>query len=553
MLKLIFILFVCAKAPVSLDSYSIQEYSRGESIQATYDGGYVITGYCSELLYDYIQVCLVKLDVIGKIVWSTKIRLGIDDRATTVIESSTKNKYIVTGTSISEEAKGGIMLLQYDTLGNLVSSDVFRDYYNTHGYFVMESNDTGYIMIGDRQLGGTSIRGLHLLKLGNQNVLDLNVTISIGYQAKGLWGKVVSDGYIIAGCITQNSTYDTDALLFKTNNEGGILWVQSYGGKSQDLFYSGTQTDDGGFALIGTTSSFGAGQSDVYLVKTNANGNKEWNMTYGGSSFDKGYSIVQVKEGGYAIAGVSSSFGDWSLDAYFIKTSIDGTKEYQQTFGNYLYYDEAKSITQAKGGDLGITGTLSISPTKQTLFIRIFLCPQGTYQSGDICIDCPAGSYNNLRNSSNASDCISCPPGYYSMPGAAVCKECPIGSYNEAFGSLGCLDCPAGTYGSNLINTSSSSHCLLCPNGTVNLKSGATNISSCVSCPQAYQPSSNRDYCMHIACHPFCEDCYGITSSECYSCNHLIPSLIMANKTCVCDRGYYQTTISGEITCSRIF
>ena len=83
-------------------------------------------------------------------------------------------------------------------------------------------------------------------------------------------------------------------------------WNRTYGGTNSDYAYSVVQTVDGGYALAGWTWSFGAVSDDVWLVKTDASGNHMWNRTYGGTSYDGAYSVVQTVDGGYALAGMTA-------------------------------------------------------------------------------------------------------------------------------------------------------------------------------------------------------------------------------------------------------
>ncbi len=88
-------------------------------------------------------------------------------------------------------------------------------------------------------------------------------------------------------------------------------WSKTYGGPNDETASALVRTTDGGYALAGYTYSFGAGQSDAWLVKTDGLGNMEWNMTYGGSSYDFAYALVQTTDGGYALAGATTSFRCW--------------------------------------------------------------------------------------------------------------------------------------------------------------------------------------------------------------------------------------------------
>jgi len=99
------------------------------------------------------------------------------------------------------------------------------------------------------------------------------------------------------------------------------MWTQTYGGTGGDIAYSLVETSDGGYAIAGYTRSFGAGWDDFWLIKTDANGNMEWNQTYGGEHYEDAYSLVETSDGGYAIAGSTNSSGTEAHDFWLIKTN----------------------------------------------------------------------------------------------------------------------------------------------------------------------------------------------------------------------------------------
>jgi hypothetical protein len=113
-------------------------------------------------------------------------------------------------------------------------------------------------------------------------------------------------------------------LLLVTLSHAQQRWTRTYGWTLDDYGQSVQQTSDGGYIVAGYTYSFGAGNRDVYLIKTNASGDTLWTKTYGGTLWDYENSVQQTSDGGYIIAGSTASFGAGNYDVYLIKTDANG-------------------------------------------------------------------------------------------------------------------------------------------------------------------------------------------------------------------------------------
>ncbi len=191
-------------------------------------------------------------------------------------------------------------------------------------------------------------------------------TYDYGSVSLGSCVRQTSDkGFIIVGetgidTVEYGDTVvNVDVYLIKTDSLGNMLWQKTFGGSEQDDGEAVQQTNDSGYIIVGTTSSFGDTIScDACLIKTDRLGNLQWQRTFGGYSNDYGYSVQQTNDGGYILAGQQFSFGPGDGKAWLIKTDTLGNLTWQKSFGD-SYESGASSVRQTIDEGYIIVGYVS--------------------------------------------------------------------------------------------------------------------------------------------------------------------------------------------------
>ena len=183
------------------------------------------------------------------------------------------------------------------------------------GLSVMQTPDGGYILVGNTGSFGAGGHDVYLIKTDANGDTLWTRTFGGTYDDQG-WSvqQTADNGHIIAGLTESFGAGESDVYLIKTDALGDMLWTRTFGGASGDFGSSVQQTADGGHIIAGGTSSFGADGGDVWLIKLDAVGETLWTRTYGGASVDVGYSVQQTSDSGYIIAGWTASFGAGNAD-----------------------------------------------------------------------------------------------------------------------------------------------------------------------------------------------------------------------------------------------
>ncbi|HUV03315.1 MAG TPA: right-handed parallel beta-helix repeat-containing protein [Desulfobacteria bacterium] len=304
----------------------------GESVQQTADGGYIIAGYTYSFGAGEQDVWLLKTAANGTEEWNRTFG-GSDFDCGCLVQQTTDDGYIIAGSTYSFGAGGfmdDVWLIKTAANGTEEWTRTFGGSYSFEGGdSVQQTTDGGYIIAGSTvDFSGVYMMLLKVAANGTEEWTRTFGVSSFPFAENYTFSvqQTTDGGYIIAGSTESFGAGFMDVWLLKTAPNGTEEWNKTFGGSSYEEGYSVQQTTDGGYIVAGSTESFGAGGWDVWLIKTAANGTEEWNRTFGGSSEDYGYLVQQTTDGGYIIAGSTESFGAGESDAWLIKLEGDSAE-----------------------------------------------------------------------------------------------------------------------------------------------------------------------------------------------------------------------------------
>lgn len=296
-------------------TYGGSERNLGFDGQQTADGGYVLVGQIGD--YPSADAWLVKTDAGGNQTWAASYNYSSHDHAESVWQN-TDGGYIMNGNH--NGMYYNIWTIRTDANGSMLWNREFGiPAGNDEGKDVQQTSDGNFILLNTIHVESWAYNPrIWLTKMDPVGNTLWNVEFGAANQAYGHSVQQTSDGgYIFTGW-TNPPGAPADLWLVKTDGSGNMLWNRTFGGNGSEEGYCVRQTTDGGYIIAGCTSSYGAGGNDVWIIKTDDLGNMQWNCAYGGAGDDVGHSVWQTADAGYIVGGYTNSFGAGGYDAWVL-------------------------------------------------------------------------------------------------------------------------------------------------------------------------------------------------------------------------------------------
>jgi hypothetical protein len=326
---------------------------RDAVVEPTADGGYILAG--AALNGTEGDIWLVKTDANGDTQWTRKYTGGNDQMGYVAVQTW-DGGYVISGcTHAFGAGSEDVYVIRTNSTGDTLWTRTYGGTDYEMGY-AQPTPDHGYIICGATASSGSGSTDICIIKADSAGSTTWMKTYGGTDRDEGSQLRLTSDGgYIVAAYTWNRGAGQSDGWLLKLNAVGDTLWTRTYGGADFDEFYCLDTTADGGYILSGQTHSFGAGNEDVWLVKTNGSGDTLWTRVFGGSNTDMAMGVAQTLDGGYGIVGFTNSFGAGDFDVYVIKTDANGSL----------------AVAEPRTGRTASAGSLNVVPTPFSSCARV--------------------------------------------------------------------------------------------------------------------------------------------------------------------------------------
>ncbi len=340
----------------------------------TQDGGFVCTGVTDS--YGSDNLWLLKVDENGTEVWNQSFGGSEWDIGVSVIELDDGSLIVIGIKESYGDGNADAWLLKTDEFGEALWNKTYGGSDYEEVYTIVEIQDAGFLFGGLTESYGAGSGDAWVVRTDPDGVEIWNQTYGgSAWDWIGIEGiaQTASGDFVFAGQTDSYATDDSDLWVIYTDEAGVEYWNKTYGGIGWQMGFAIQVCDDGQFAVAGMTNENGGSSEDIWLLKIHQDGTVLWNQSYGGTQSDECWSLQQTRDRGFLLVGSTYSYSAGSSDLWVIQTDADGNEKWNQSFGGSQWdYGTSVRLTADRGAIIcGITKSFTPGFTEDVWLIKL--------------------------------------------------------------------------------------------------------------------------------------------------------------------------------------
>ena len=341
-------------------------------IVALENGESAIVGSCKSFGAQQTDICVSRMDAKGEVKWTILLGGKKQDEGKAIARSADGNLFVLGMTkSLSKNYDRDIYVAKVTPEGKLIWQKSIGGERDEQAGGLVGLDDGSVMVAGDTESFGKRYPDMYIAKLSKEGKIIFARTIGGNKRDEAHDITRLSDGNLaLVGMRVTRKNYE-EFFVMKLDQNGKQLWAKTFGEYDDDSLESVTGTVDGGLVAVGKTRSYGSEQTDLTVMKLSSSGKVLWHKVYGFKYYEYGNAVTTTKDGGFMIAGGTSTLGKGSHSVYMLALDKDGKLLWSHVYGG-KERDIAHGIARMSDGTLLSVGESdSYSRSKNFHMIKI--------------------------------------------------------------------------------------------------------------------------------------------------------------------------------------
>lgn len=349
-----------AFTPGWMKAYGSPSYDTATALTTTDDGGFLVVGYSEAAGPDVAEYSVTKLSPYGVTTWQ-KFFGGQDQDYASAVCQTADGGFLIAGDEGSFDRKTGrnVWVIKLGAAGDVLWERTYGGKDRDEAGDIQPAADGGSIVVGSTLSFGAGGEDAFVLRLGPTGTVIWQKAYGGPSADRARAVRATGDGgFVVAGTTESAGAGRTDVWVLRLESDGGIRWEATYGGPEDEIANAVVRAKDGGLIVAGTTESYGDGFRDAWILRLDAAGSILWQKAYGGTGMDSADSVLETPDGSIVVAGQFSSVGTTSADAWVFKLGPTGNIKWQKAYGG-TRGDTAYSLEMLPQGGYVVAGYTS--------------------------------------------------------------------------------------------------------------------------------------------------------------------------------------------------